>query len=189
MLYCIHFYKSLDIFSSLHSLDALVSNLLHTDSCRNSINHPVHWPLPGNFWKAISWTTSLFTYSSWSSAPPSALFTERVLSLPTVPHGHHWKRPEWSIRPSSSIFLNPRLTSLSFTQYNPCCLSIPWNWIFTLVMSLVQALIVSFKLQYPYLKTWATQIVYCSRGQKPVHIAISGIPTDIVPCYLKSSPT
>lgn len=45
-------------------------------------------------------------------------------------------------------------------------------------MSLVQALIVSFKLQYPYLKTWATQIVYCSRGQKPVHIAISGIPTD-----------
>lgn len=129
--YCVHLYKSPDIFSSLHSLDALVSNLLHTDSCRNSINHPVHWPLPGNFWIAISWTTSLFTYSSWSSAPPSALFTERVLPLPTVPHGHHWEKPEWSIRPSSSVFLNPRLTTLSFTQYNPFCLSIPWNWIFT----------------------------------------------------------
>lgn len=99
-----------------------------------------------------------------------ALFIERMLPLLTVPCGHHWERPEWSISSSSSGLLSPGLNSLSFTQYDPFWLLIPWNWILTHCHVLIQALIVSFEWQHSYLKTRAILRFYTVLGVRSLCI-------------------
>lgn len=176
---CIHFYKLLDIFSSLHSMDVLVSN------------HPI-LILTG------TWSTTQFIdhcQEVYVQPYPGLLLSSHTIHGQVhYPSSVHWKNVAFADCPSWPPLRETRVEHQFIFKW----ITEPWAQLSILhlvwpILTLNPLKLNPYPLPCPYSSPhcfiWVTtsisqdkrysQILYCSRGQKLVHTPISGIPQTV----------